>query len=109
MQELYMVPHDYSPAWSRTAKNGVVRLPCRRDGRIARAVDLGVGQRAVRGPEPQREGQRLAARTDLLTAEDVEQRDVLEQRAGGRVQRALHVGGENLLVDHESDVNRRRR
>ena len=59
------------------------------DGRVARAVDLLGGQRAVRRAEPQRVGQRLRALPDLLAGVDVEQPHRLEQLAGALAQRRL--------------------
>ena len=63
-----------------SALDGTGPLGGERDGRVARGRRLLLGQRAVRRPEPQREGQRLVARADLVAGVDVEEPDRLEQR-----------------------------
>ncbi len=54
------------------------------DRGVAGGAGLVLGQRPVGGPEPQRQGQRLAALPDLRTGVDVEQPHVLEQLTGAR-------------------------
>ena len=48
---------------------------------IAGGARLVLGQRAIRGAEPQRQRQRLAALADLRARVHVEQSDVFEQSA----------------------------
>ena len=58
-------------------------MPLRRhrDRGVTRLCGLRVGQRAVRRPEAQREGERLLARRHLVAGVDVEQAHGLQQRA----------------------------
>ena len=80
------------------------------DARLAQRADLVVGERAVGGPEPQREREADLAGAERVGAEHVEQRDVLEQlaRRRARASPATRAGG-NGVVDDEREVDRRRR
>src|SRR5215218_4947725 len=82
------------------------------DGLDAPAADLPhlvVGERPIRGPEPQREREALPSRAERVRPEGVEQPDLLEHIAGGTAQSLRHVSGRDVLVHDEREVDLGRR
>src|SRR3954447_8035762 len=92
---------------TRTRASATERASDPGQGGLDRGTSLGglrVGERAVRRPELQAQGEALLPLADLLAAEQVE-----DVRASKQVSPALHDGGANargrhLLIDHDRQV-----
>src|SRR5688572_30449666 len=67
-------------------------------------LDIGIGQRAVRGPQDQSDGERFLARSRLWTAVDVGESDRLDHCLTGGPDRFQHGRVRCRLVENDPEI-----
>src|SRR6267143_5289361 len=81
-----------------------VSLGQRLDQLLDRLIHLVILKRAVGGTEFQRVRQALLARSELLSLEDVEETDALEEPSTAASDRLLHLALRHPAIDHDRKV-----